>query len=195
MIMDKAICDFLTQTDNLPVALEVAEYIVTLKKDLHIKFWKAYNNAMVNRLMEFNSAWKYLPLKKYRKDWEKSFIVPVLPTNSPVPGLSVVFGQGTQEYTYRFFWGVRWTKPPANFDHLSLTTLQSKLVGKRISIVEGPWWIRWGYYKFGPQDVHFLHLMQNDPDKLVGEISGDVWDLFLEVKALLEEINKAVPVP
>ena len=121
MSTDESIFSFLTQPENLTVALEVADHVEQLKRQMHQSYlvlsstlaWMSKSN---NRNMP--RLWSYLPhpARAYRKDWAKSSIAPILINNQPVPQLVIVLGQSTLQSAYRLFWGVSWNMtPPKGF--------------------------------------------------------------------------------
>jgi hypothetical protein len=196
MTTEKAIFDFITQPDNLPFALTLADCVEDLKKEMHIGFWRKFNKALENRLIDENASnmWKYKPFpRRYRKDWEKSYIVPHALEEITSALLAFAFGQNTLESGYKLMWGVYWTVSPKHgFDHPALTTIKSILVSHDIQFSEAPKWIRWGDYPLSLLDADFLARMNNEPEILVGKVVDDVWQLFSELRPYMEEVNLAV---
>jgi len=53
---NQAIVDFLALPENLPAALEIAEYVEHAKNHLILQFWHRYHDEMTRRLIESNLA-------------------------------------------------------------------------------------------------------------------------------------------
>lgn len=194
MSVNEPINDFLAQPENLSIALEVADYIDRLKRRLHKRFWTDFNPRMKLTVKDsiYSTSWTYRPhpAKNYRSNWAKSYISPRATAESNPHMLQLAFGQGPSSSDYRLYWGVRWTKPPEDFDSSELTKLAGLLLARGISIVESPRWVSWGWYKYVPYEMEFLHRMQTEHEAFVDEIAGDVWQLFEEVRPSLEAINQ-----
>ena len=162
---------------------------------MHIGFWRKFNKALENQLIEANASgkWKFKPFpRRYRKDWEKSYIVPHVPEEITTAMLAFAFGQNTLESGYKLMWGVYWTaSPKPGFDHPTLTTIHSILVAHNISNLSSPKWIRWGDYPLTLLDADFLARMNNEPDQLVGKVVEDIWQLFSDLRPYMEEVNAA----
>lgn len=61
MLSDESVFEFLSQSDNLPVALEVARYVEKLRKTLHERFWATFNLRIKRNLVDTNlsQSWEY----------------------------------------------------------------------------------------------------------------------------------------
>ena len=196
MSTDDTIFSFLTKPENLRFALEVADYVGQLKRDMHKSFWTLYNTRMDERVKssQYSRNWRYEghPAARYRKTWGKSYISPASDAEAGVPQLQLVFGQSTPDANYRLFWGVRWTTPPAEeFSHQALATLATLLVNQGMTTVELPRYVRWGYTDYVPYSEGFLRRMYDDHDAFVNGIVDDVWSRFGELRPLMEAVNAA----
>ena len=140
MSTEDDIFEYLATPENLPVALEIADYVEQLKHNLHRKFWTTFNPRMEQRLKtsEYGSDWVYHPhpARRYRTEWGKSYIAPADENDKKTPQLSVAFGQGSRSNDYRFFWGANWNKEPDNFDNPAMTKLKAELIARDMNIVE-----------------------------------------------------------
>ena len=197
MSSEDEIFEYLTQPENLPIALEIADYVEQLKHKLHRKFWTTFNPRMEQRLKisEYNSTWVFHPhpARRYRTEWGKSYIAPAGKNYKSISQLRVAFGQGSRSNDYRFFWGANWIKEPENFDNPAMTKLKAELIARDINIVEKHW-PGWGRYKYSPYDSQFMIRMYRDTEELIAEIVEDVWKLFTDLRPIIEEINDSLGV-
>jgi hypothetical protein len=187
MTTDKAIFDFITRSENIQFSLDLALYVEDLKKEMQERFW----------IQGVSGNWEFVPFpKRYRKDWEKSYIAPDVSDGETTPKLKFAFGQNTPESGYKLMWGVQWTQWTnplmSNLDHPSLTVIHGILVSHQINYLEPPKWIRWGDYPLTLLDADFLARMNNDPDPLMEEVVEDVWELFSELRPHMENVNATV---
>ena len=191
MSTEDDIFEYLAAPENLPVALEISDYVEQLKHNIHWRFWTTYNPRMEQKLTtsEFGSDWVYHPhpARRYRTAWGKSYIAPEGETDK-IPQLRVAFGQGSQASNFNFFWGANWNKQPQDFDHPSMTKLKSELVARDMNIVERDW-PGWGKYKYSAFDVEFMIRMYQESETLISEIVEDFWQFFTELRPILDEIN------
>ena len=168
MSIEEPVFDFLTQPDNLTVALEVAAQVEQLKHRMHQAFWSEFNPRMDLKVKqsEYAQAWQYHlhPANSYRKGWGKSYIAPKTTGNTSIPHLQLAFGQSTSQSDFRLYWGVNWnTQPPKDFNHPALVTLTALLINRNITTIEVPMWIRWGSTKYIPYSADFLSRMYREP--------------------------------
>ena len=194
MLSDDTVFEFLTRSENLPVALEVANYVDRLKKSLHEQFWVISNSQIKFQLevSEYKSKWKYktdLRGNAYRERYGNNRFEPILAQGSKQPHLYMFFGHTNEERHFQLYWGVHWSKKPEDYDHSALITLTSELVRRNM---KSQWSrsVRFGYMDRAIYSPEFLINMFNQPDEWVGEISNDVWRLFLDIQPLLETINE-----
>ena len=198
MLPDDTVFDFITKSENLSVALEVANYVERLKDTLHPLFWEMFNSKIMGRIVDsgFSNSWKYkikLSAKAYKSGWTYNEFLPIRERDSDTPFLFMRFGQGSSETNYRLRWGVRWTKAPTSFMHPALTTLTSTLISLGLEEVhEDNNIIKWGFYNQEIYSLEFLTEMYNHPDEWVDKIVSDVWQSFLDIVPLMETINEAV---
>ena len=190
------IFNFLAKSENLNVALEIVDYVEQLKLEMHKQFWTTFNDRMgrIVKDSEYASSWRYhpYPTRRILKDWEKTLIEPVIEKSSGRSFLYMTFGQGQPDDGYKLFWGVRWSTPPEGFDNTSLSALRGELRAHRITNGEPPNWIYWGYCDYRIYDAEFLIRMHNDQENFFDEIREKVWNLFVDIRPLLEKINQEV---
>jgi hypothetical protein len=193
MSTEDDIFEYLATPENLPVALEIADYVEQVKHNLHRKFWTTFNPRMEQKVKtsEFGSDWVFHPhpARRYRSEWGKSYIGPVTLKGDKFPQLVAAFGQSSRASDFRFFWGVKWNFEPENFDNPTMTKLKAELVARDMNIVERDW-PGWGKYKFSVFDSEFMIRMYQESEELISEIVEDVWQLFTDLRPTLEEINE-----
>ena len=199
MLPDDTVFEFITKSENLSIALEVANYVERLKDTLHPLFWETFNSNIKGKLNDsgLSKSWYYkirLSSKAYRATWTNNEFLPIREKDSDTPFLFMSFGQSSPDYNYRLRWGVRWPKAPLNFIHPALTTLSHKLI--TFGIDETPEnVVRRGFYDKEIYSPKFLMKMYNQPDEWVENIVSDIWQKFLDIVDLMETINKAVENP
>lgn len=194
MTASKAIYDFLCSDDNLKTAIEMAEHVNQLKYDMLAQFWQKYNSYMDQRMKgsEYTKNWKFVRrnLKKPRTNYEKSYLTPTDDQTKHPTKLELFFGQNHVDGGYPLYYGVACKNPIRGYDSSPLTTLKVVLSNRNISIPEEPWFIAYGYYKYRIFDPSFLIKMYQTPDQLIDEVTTDVWNIFCEIRPLLETINQ-----
>jgi len=198
MLHDDTVFEFITKSENLAVALEVANYVERLKDTLHPLFWETFNSKIMGRVVDsgLSNSWEYetkLSAKAYKSGWTYNEFLPIRERNSDTPFLFMRFGQGSSETNYRLRGGVRWAEAPTNFMHPALATLTSTLISLGLEeIHEDINIIKWGFYDQEIYSPDFLMNMYNQPDEWVENIVSDIWQNFLHIFDLMETINKAV---
>lgn len=194
MSYEDAILDFLAKPENLPIALEVAEYVEKLKDSMLEKFWLEFAAQLEGR---FDEA-KHAPDWKFRKTntdnlldkWTRCAISPNRPASAAPAYTEVCFEHNGRGWGYRFYLGVRWTKPVEKIDPFpSLERLRKVMLkhGLKKSSSWGPGWKWTPFYAHGET---FLIRMGNDPEKFVAEMVGQTWDLFVALEKHLDRVNQ-----
>lgn len=194
MTAEKAIFEFLCQDDNLSVAMEMSDYVKQFKSDMQMLFWTSFNNTMKVKLSssDYSNRWKFDQFKTSHVNtrWEKSHFVPIDQAVQGSLQLKLLFGQAGGD-AYPLFWGAIWNKDPGDFNSPSMTTLVSNLIRRKINIPDpSPIWIYYGMYKYRIMDPEFLIKMYTEQERIVQEVTDDVWDLFEELSPIMETINR-----
>jgi hypothetical protein len=196
---DEFVYEFLSKKENLSTALEIASYVEVLKITMFDRFWRVFNLTMRNKLeSEIAVDWGLDTFPNINKEkawqtytWRKANLVP---NNLKDPNyyLDLAFGQGDLPDA-KLFWGVQWNlgkMEPKNFNHPELSKLQEKLKDNSIQQTDRRnHWIFWDYYKVGIFNPDILSGLYFKPDLQVQEIVDDVWNLFTDIRHLLEVIN------
>lgn len=196
MSYEDQVLEFLAQPDNLPIAIQVADYIQKLKEELHQRFWPSFNAVAKTRLTgsEHVSKWSFspFPIKRLRTEYQDCAIFPLKDDGSNQSGLAVFFGQSSRDNSYRFYHGIKWIKKPKDFDHPLLTDLKSQLVAHNLIHA---WDNRPGlnYLHYRAQGEDFMLKMYHEPEIIVGELVDNFWQLFLDFLPIIDAVNKEVP--
>jgi hypothetical protein len=195
MSFEDAIIDYLAQPENLPIAIEVSEYIKKLKENLHRQFWQEFNNQMKQIILssEFSESWEFapFPIRRLKKEYERCSIRPKNPDDKKTPALQVMFCHGYRSNYYQFYRGVSWNDDIKEFEHPLLDKLKAQLIER--DLVNDDWrWAGWNWYPYRAQGEKFMLKMYHEPEEMVAELRDDIWKLFIDFRPLLEEINKEV---
>ena len=194
MSTPKPIFDFLTQPENLAVALEVSDYVQKLLVENHQKFWQ-FANAEIDHLLDDSAlsekwTWEKFPLNRLRTTWQKAYLIPKTQLSS-TPFLQFAIGQAGRESGFRPYFGVVWNEFPNDFEHPQLTKLTGMVVGQGITITSTlPRWIRWDYLAPSltlPENIRRLH---TEPQMMVSEAIQKFWRTFTILEPEMDEINR-----
>lgn len=192
MPASKEILDYLTQPDNLKLALEMSEHLDELKRKTHQDFWVYMNQDMKRRIAECapGSQWTFMefPVRRLRSNWEKSYIVPIL-RNPSTPYLSLALGQATSDNNFHLMWGVQWNNNSENFEHPALTQLKGMVIACGASTVELPKWLGWSFLPYIPFTHNYIHQMYSNKVAFIHEISEFIWNAFTKLQPLMDEVN------
>ncbi len=193
---EKAIYEFLVQQDNLAGAMEMSQYVERLQLDMHNRFWAAFNSYMDQRIKgsEYALTWKFIPYntRRIRQDWEKTYIQPLGERENKPSHLQFVFAQASRAGGFPLYWGVKWSTPPPEENTPGMVSLRVLLTEKNITIAEPPVWIYWGWYQYRLYEAGTLVNLYTKTDEFVKEIVDDVWNLFTDLRPLLEKVNLEV---
>ena len=195
MDIDKPIVDFLREPQNISLAIEIAGYVEKLKEDLHREFWETVNKKMLERenASEIPKNWQLVPfpMGKIRSShWQRVHVQPIIKPKPPF-FLQMVLGQTSGQGNYTLVRGVAWNKKVEDWSHPNLEALTSKLKLKGFTRGDN-WWPSYELYKSQLEGPEFMVQMANDMNAAVDEILNDWWELFLEIRPLMEEVNQAI---
>ena len=196
MDTNKPILDFLAETENLSLAFEISEYLDELKANLHISFWGAFNKKMHTRFSEFeNLNWRFIeiPRKSFRSQWKYSFIAPLHKPQAQ-PFVQLFFAQTNRDGKYTLLRGISWSswnKVPEGWTHPALETLHSRAISLGMT-GKGNQWIRFRDYPYQLEGLAFMQEMTKDMEAAVDKVFDDLWNSFIELRPLMEEINQAI---
>jgi hypothetical protein len=186
---DSEIFNFFATDENMAIALEIEKRVKELKDHVQRSFWAAFNSTFDLKLKssEYVSGWKFLPfpLRRLKKGWDGCRIVPVANFSSHA---DMTFGQWGPESGYTIYQGV--TKTGQLEDTSTMITLKTHLSAHKINDPGWGGWIGVGGSKYRIYQPDFLRRMVNEPETLVNEISSDFWNLFLEIRPIIELLNQ-----
>ncbi len=194
MSYDEKILEFLAQPENLPVAMQVADYVQQLREKTHQDFWSMFSDEAIARLesSEYIDDWKIIspPPDRWDKSWERIHLRPRNLPSSDRPILSVTLEQGTPNFDFVLYYGARW-EPEGIKDYASKShdSLIQKLEEMQITQSNNIW-TRWNYMGYKARGGQFIMRMTKDPDSLVDEILDKYWKLFQEVQELVWTVNQ-----
>lgn len=196
MAIAKDILNYLTQPENLALALEISDHVDELKRQTHYDFWIAFNHEIQTRLSEsdLHTQWAYQPfdVERMRTDWNQAYMQPVL-RDDPVSFLQFAVGQASSKNNFSLMWGVLWNKTPENYPSLSLANLKSTILANKMTIMDAaPRWLGWNYLPYTPFTYSFIHRMHSERESFVGEVVETVWKAFQEMQADMHRINQSV---
>jgi hypothetical protein len=194
MSFEDAVLDYLAKPENLPLAMEVAEYVQILRNKLHEKFWRMYSFQMKERLLasDHGETWEFIPfpLNRLKTDFEGSSIRPKQESEIKTSVLQVQIIQGNRQDQYRLVRGIRWTGAVGDFDHPTLRQLKVDLINHNLTYDQ--WhWVGAAGHQYRPQGVDLMVKMHNEPDEAISEVADEIWELFQDTRLQMEEINQA----
>jgi len=195
MDIDKPILDFLAEPDNLSMAFEISEYLEKLKLEMHQEFWETFNSKMHEKanVSEVPENWQLalFPMNKIRSSkWEGCYVFPNI-RPKPKHFLQFTISQSSGQRNYNLAIGIVWNVHPNDWSNSSLEKLISTLKLRGISQKEKRW-PSWDYHKYQLEGAEFIVQMAQDMNAAVDEVLNEWWDLFLEIRPLMEEVNRSV---
>ena len=193
MSIDKAIYDFLAREENLKHVVELSEALDHFRKEMHGSFWATYNHMMSLKLAtsEHSAKWEYRPfnLKRILSDWERSMFAPLGLAGDKLK-IYFLFQQEAPENNFRLSYSVNWNKKSSEvkYDSPALVRLKVKLSSYKINL-PGSWDFLWGFTDWRIYDASFLTRLYSVREVFCQEIVDRNWNLFLDLRPLLEEVN------
>jgi hypothetical protein len=186
----REILDFLTKPENIHVALEVSEYVETLKRQTHHDFWVSMNQMLAVKVeSEFRGQWAFqkFPINNLRSDWKIASIRMHVHQESAPPLLSFGVGQDSQEKKYQLFCGVL----HHNVEGVSLIGLRGLLVSLELGNTSD-YWAGWGNLPVTPFTPEFVSSVHGRRDAFVAEVADMVWERFTRLRSEMEAINQEI---
>jgi hypothetical protein len=195
MTYQDKVLDYIAQPENLPVALEVADAVQQLREIIHRRFWPLFAQYVQLRLLnsEFAESWRYIPFPgtRLKKEYEGSYISPIQPKGTGSPFLHVMFGQGGRDGHYHFVTGVTWGRKLPDPNHPTLKDLKKELVSRKLTGA-WDWWPGWRNLPYALEGGDFMVKFYHTPNEVVEELAEEYWQLFLDLRPVIEPINKAL---
>ncbi len=196
MSINKGIYDFLTTDDNLDYVIELSNELDEFQKDMHRLFWTKYNQIMTLKLSqsEFEKNWRFRPynLRQLLKDWVGTSLTQKIDDPTRI-AMSLNFLQESREANFRLSYTTNWGKRSSEVRYESASVLKFKatLAGYKINI-PSDWSYMWGFSKWRIHDTDFLKNFYKDPDGFCEQIVSYNWEMFLDLRPLMETINQEV---
>ena len=196
MVTGNVFYDFLTSDDNLNYIVELSNELDHFRKEMHILFWEKYNTLMSQKLAEseYCFTWKFTPfnLKHRLTDWERSSLT-TADSDSTKIKLLFYFLQESPEVNFRLNYCVRWNKKSSEvkYDSPKIAILKSKLYKYKINI-PSDWEYLYGFSQWQIYDALFLRRMYKETEVFVQEIVDHNWNMFLDIRPEIEEINSEI---
>lgn len=197
MAYEDKILDFLAQSGNLGVAMQVAEYVQKLTEKVHQDFWTRFDEAAMSRLnsSEHRELWVFSPFppSRWATAWGTCSFRPIKKSSTPL--LQVPMQQETKNTRYRLLLGVEWSAEPRDVQHLpAFDRLATKLRAMNLTF-SNQRWPGWNTLDYQIHSEKFILRAVHEPEALVNEIAGVYWQFFLEIRSLVEEVNREVQMP
>jgi len=196
MSAEDKILNFLAQSENLPIAFQITEYVQKLKETTHQKFWPMLSDAMEEKLKssEYGKNWIYVPLPQER--WDESNdgcgIQPIDELSTEQPLIQIAIMQNAPNNDFRLFMGVVCLpEKPKELSSEHLETLVEQLV--RLSMTHSNYrWIGYNWLHYRLRGESFIIKLHNEPQVLMDELSKIYWDFFLKIHPYVQAVNESL---
>ena len=189
MDYESEVVKFLSQKENLPFALEIAEKIVVVKEKLQKDFWKSVEAKLKERLdnSSFRETWMIKIDEDVLSTWSGLSIVPITTLQSLhiFPRIEQWSGD------LRLFYGIRYSRK--NEEPISIKVLDdfiSKLGEENYK--NNSWWIGYKLTDIRPMTNNFLFKVVDNLDAVVEDVINMVWKLFEDKVDSINQINEAI---
>jgi len=186
---------FLSQPENLEIALEVSDYIKELRINVHKKFWVMFTRKIQDRLANsaYRGQWRFQPLPKDKWSTQlgKCYLVPDQAGKIDKSLLQFAVGQGHTHNFFQLYRGVCWIGDAPKQDLHRMKELEFFLKEKDLTKTDKNWpGYSWLPYRI--QSNKFIIQFQNNPEEAIDLIVTEIMQLFEELRPLLEEINSNI---
>ena len=189
MDYESEVVKFLSQKENLPFALEIAEKIVVVKEKLQKDFWKSVEVKLKYELdkSSFKDAWMIKIDEDVLSTWSGLSIVP-----TATPQFLHIFPRIEQwRGDLRLFYGIRYDRK--NEEPITIPVLANLIneLGEE-NYKNNPWWIGYKLTDIQPMSNNFLFKIVDNLDALVEDVINMVWELFSDKAKSINQINEAI---
>jgi len=189
MDYESEVVKFLTQKENLPFALEIAEKIVVVKEKLQKDFWKSVEVKLKDRLdnSSFRETWMIKTDEDVLSSWSGLSIVPIT-----TPQSLHIFPRIEQSSgDLRLFYGIRYSRK--NEEPISIKVLSDFFneLGEE-NYKNNYWWVGYKFTDIRPMTNNFLFKVVDNLDTLVEDVVNMLWELFEDKVDSINQINEAI---
>ncbi len=189
---DTAVLDFLSEKENLRVALEIAERIEEVKRKLDLDFWIALRDFLDSALTSSTG------LNGWVVELDKEIL------NNPVTncaGISLAPKAQKDQATYLYprmeveswhiFFGTKWKREIK--EQISLEEVVDLRKGlENSNFKQSAWWLGWKWTDYYLRNNDFLLRAASEKQGLAQEAGNILWSLFVEFLPGIEKANKAL---
>ena len=196
MSYEDKILNFLTQSENLPIAFQITEYVQKLKETNHQQFWPMLSIAMIEKLKssEHGENWIYVPLtqEKWNEEYVGCGIQPIDGLSTDQPVIQIAFMQATPKNDLRLFMGVVCLpKIPKDLNRENLNTLVEELI--RLGMKSPNYrWFGYHYLHYHLREESFIIKLHKEPQVLMDESSAIYWDFFLKIHPYVQAVHESL---
>ena len=189
MDYESEVVKFLSQKENLPFALEIAEKIVVVKEKLQKDFWKSVEVKLKENLnsSSFKDTWMIKIDEDVLSTWSGLSIVP-----TTTPQSLHIFPRIEQwRGDLRLFYGIRYNRK--NEEPITIPVLANFIneLGEE-NYKNNPRWIGYKLTDIQPMTNNFLFKVVDNLDALVEDVINMVWELFSDKAKSINQINEAI---
>jgi hypothetical protein len=202
MAADPEILNFLSEKENIEMALKLIQYVDELKNETYVRFWRDVHTKLDTKIRKspLEGTWSINPTyqgKAFTKDKKKIteiFLLPITSSKEKKSKLGISIGDDVEDYDYRFYYDIHWRdyNRPSKFQHPAMETIRQIVVRDGGECYDEPIDLAWKGLGLKLFSSDFLFRMNHDHDQFIDELVGNFWAFFLKVKPSIEEINIAI---
>jgi hypothetical protein len=201
VINDPKIEEFLTDPDNLALALELEPIIAEIKISIFRRFWGHVREELQARLQEGDYHWALTPPGEVNDSYSLLGLVDKYDVNSEIPGRYAFLFESLTGRPYSGIFGIRRGEPnkspgPADQD------LVGRLRG--LGFKTSDQWVGFTYLaKSGGVAIQISNKEtivalsrdnRNENHTMAKRFAGLLWEIFEQFCPLVEELNNSLPV-
>ncbi len=188
---EKAVLEFFSQTENLPLALSVAGQMDVIREQMNSRFWQELSQKLDILFYEHAPEWQ----AQVTEDRNTAGMLVGLQCKLREPQTLCIFPMLEQQYTggnWRIFYGLMWQGTPT-IAQLSLPEVsQLKKALGDAGFKHNENFLAWQWTDCYPRGRDFLLRFAKQPEQLLTELESTFKALSLDQRALISQANAAL---
>lgn len=191
MPQEQAVLDFFALTENLPLALSVAEQTDRIREQINTKFWHEFSAKVAEHMRINNLIWQVTVTEDRNISDSIVGLNCILPNNQPLY-LRPILEQQNLGKGLQIYFGLMWSNT-ATPEHLSLAAI-SKLRDQinHAGYKHNENFIAWQWTNFYPRSKSFLLRYTQEPEQLFEEILSTLSKLIINHRDSIDLANAAL---
>lgn len=187
---EHAVLEFFAQSENLPLALSVADLVDGIRRRMNNAFWVALRERIERLLQQHALPWT-VEMTEDRNATECLVGLHLMPHPQQPVFLRLMMEQQFMGDAFRIYYGVMWSGPGGEkAQRAEVQALGQALNGEGFKNNET--FLAWNWTPYHPRRRDFLERYADDPDALLDDAARLLGDLLLTHGAALAAANAAL---